>query len=208
MLRMNYVLDVILSWFPILQSDHIRTIIKARGISWQQVSGRAGIPNTFAVFRVDAKHHLVSLAAKLAPSPDWIVGVSALELCNVNCTWRTSITLPLYPYDTGTDSGLGYTVSSSSISRVSLSGLQKNIEIFIFISSLVDNQPYHQHQSARFDQTGLVMFVRLSSAPVGKCAHLPSYDLPACVCMRRVAIPQVYINNLFVSRRQCLNNNC
>ncbi|XP_026326573.1 spondin-1-like [Hyposmocoma kahamanoa] len=91
------------------ESDHIRTIIKARGISWQQVAGRAGIPNTFAVFRVDAKHHLVSLAAKLAPSPDWIVGVSALELCNVNCTWRTSITLPLYPYDAGTDSGLGYT---------------------------------------------------------------------------------------------------
>lgn len=79
------------------------------------MAGRAGIPNTFAVFRVDAKHHLVSLAAKLAPSPDWIVGVSALELCNVNCTWRTSITLPLYPYDAGTDSGLGYTVSCRRI---------------------------------------------------------------------------------------------
>ncbi|XP_073963335.1 spondin-1-like [Choristoneura fumiferana] len=90
------------------ESDHIRTIIKARGISWQQVAG-AGNPSTFAVFRVDAKNHLVSLAAKLAPSPDWIVGVSALELCNANCTWRMSATLPLYPYDAGTDSGLGYT---------------------------------------------------------------------------------------------------
>ncbi|XP_068627993.1 spondin-1-like [Battus philenor] len=90
------------------ESDHIRTIIKARGISWQQVSG-GGIPSTFAVFRVDAKHHLMSLAAKLAPSPDWIVGVSALELCNTNCTWTKSATLPLYPYDAGTDSGLGYT---------------------------------------------------------------------------------------------------
>ncbi|KAJ0179252.1 hypothetical protein K1T71_004964 [Dendrolimus kikuchii] len=90
------------------ESDHIRTIIKARGISWQQVAGMSN-PSTFAVFRVDARHHLVSLAAKLAPSPDWIVGVSALELCNVNCTWRTSITVPLYPYDAGTDSGLSYT---------------------------------------------------------------------------------------------------
>ncbi|KAM3968302.1 spondin-1 [Aphomia sociella] len=89
------------------ESDHIRTIIKARGISWQQVAG-AGSPNTFAVFRVDAKHHLISLASKLAPSPDWIVGVSALELCNSNCTWTTSATLPLYPYDAGTDSGLSY----------------------------------------------------------------------------------------------------
>ncbi|CAD0198913.1 unnamed protein product [Chrysodeixis includens] len=90
------------------ESDHIRTIIKARGISWQQVGG-AGIPNTFAVFRVDAKHHLMSLAAKLAPSPDWIVGVSALELCNANCTWSRSATIPLYPYDAGTDSGISYT---------------------------------------------------------------------------------------------------
>lgn len=94
----------------VFQSDHIRTIIKARGISWQQVAG-SGISNTFAVFRVDAKHHLVSLAAKLAPSPDWIVGVSALELCNVNCTWTMSATLPLYPYDVGTDDGITYTVS-------------------------------------------------------------------------------------------------
>ncbi|KAJ8724934.1 hypothetical protein PYW07_015892 [Mythimna separata] len=89
------------------ESEHIRTIIKARGISWQQVGG-AGIPNTFAVFRVDAKHHLMSLAAKLAPSPDWIVGVSALELCNSNCTWSRSATIPLYPYDAGTDNGVSY----------------------------------------------------------------------------------------------------
>lgn len=96
--------------YELPQSDHIRTIIKARGISWQQVAS-ASNPSTFAVFRVDARNHLVSLAAKLAPSPDWIVGVSALELCNANCTWRMSATLPLYPYDAGTDSGLSYTVN-------------------------------------------------------------------------------------------------
>ncbi|CAG9791884.1 unnamed protein product [Diatraea saccharalis] len=89
------------------ESDHIRTIIKARGISWQQVAG-SGTPNTFAVFRVDSKNHLVSLASKLSPSPDWIVGVSALELCNANCTWSNSATLSLYPYDAGTDSGITY----------------------------------------------------------------------------------------------------
>ncbi|CAB3225007.1 unnamed protein product [Arctia plantaginis] len=89
------------------ESDHIRTIIKTRGISWQQIGG-VGTPNTFAVFRVDAKHHLISLASKLAPSPDWFVGVSALELCNVNCTWSSSATVPLYPYDAGTDNGISY----------------------------------------------------------------------------------------------------
>ncbi|XP_072941513.1 spondin-1-like [Epargyreus clarus] len=94
------------------ESDHIRTIIKARGITWQQVAS-GGVPSTFAVFRVDAKHHLVSLVSKLAPSPDWVVGISALELCNANCTWRRSSTLPLYPYDAGTDSGITYTARRS-----------------------------------------------------------------------------------------------
>ncbi|XP_075972782.1 spondin-1-like isoform X2 [Anticarsia gemmatalis] len=49
------------------------------------------------------------LKSELAPSPDWIVGVSALELCNSNCTWSMSASIPLYPYDAGTDNGLSYT---------------------------------------------------------------------------------------------------
>lgn len=39
------------------------------------------------------------------------MGVSALELCNANCTWSRSATIPLYPYDAGTDNGLSYMVS-------------------------------------------------------------------------------------------------
>lgn len=46
----------------------------------------------------------------LGPSPDWIVGVSALELCSRNCTWVENKTLNLYPWDAGTDSGITYTV--------------------------------------------------------------------------------------------------
>lgn len=42
------------------QSEHIRTIIKARGIAFPNVTGR-----TFAVFRVDRKHHLMSLVSKI-----------------------------------------------------------------------------------------------------------------------------------------------
>lgn len=86
------------------QSDHIRTIIKARGISYPNVTGK-----TFAVFRVDSKHHLVSLVSMIDPSPDWIVGVSGLELCLANCSWIDQKTLNLYPWDAGTDSGPTYT---------------------------------------------------------------------------------------------------
>ena len=47
--------------FPsILQSDHIRTIIKARGLWHPNVTGK-----TFAVFRVDSRHHLMSLVSML-----------------------------------------------------------------------------------------------------------------------------------------------
>ncbi|XP_026668005.1 spondin-1 isoform X4 [Ceratina calcarata] len=85
------------------QSEHIRTIIKARGVSYPNVTGK-----TFAVFRVDRKHHLMSLVSMLDPSPDWIVGVSGLELCLEDCTWIEHKELNLYPYDAGTDSGITY----------------------------------------------------------------------------------------------------
>ncbi|KAG7203741.1 hypothetical protein KM043_013767 [Ampulex compressa] len=85
------------------QSEHIRTIIKARGISYPNVTGR-----TFAVFRVDRKHHLMSLVSMIDPSPDWIVGVSGLELCLSNSSWIEHKELNLYPYDAGTDDGITY----------------------------------------------------------------------------------------------------
>ncbi|KZC07757.1 Spondin-1 [Dufourea novaeangliae] len=85
------------------ESEHIRTIIKARGISYPNVTGK-----TFAVFRVDRKHHLMSLVSMLDPSPDWIVGVSGLELCLSNRSWIEHKELNLYPYDAGTDDGITY----------------------------------------------------------------------------------------------------
>ncbi|XP_017772069.1 PREDICTED: spondin-1 isoform X2 [Nicrophorus vespilloides] len=85
------------------KSEHIRTIIKARGISYPNITGK-----TFAVFRVDKRHHLMSLVSMIDPSPDWIVGVSGLELCLRNCSWVESRVLNLYPWDAGTDDGPTY----------------------------------------------------------------------------------------------------
>ncbi|XP_011873806.1 PREDICTED: spondin-1 isoform X3 [Vollenhovia emeryi] len=90
------------------RSEHIRTIIKARGISYPNVTGR-----TFAVFRVDRKHHLMSLVSMIDPSPDWFVGVSGLELCLPNCSWIEHKQLNLYPYDAGTDNGITYVSTDS-----------------------------------------------------------------------------------------------
>lgn len=85
------------------KSDQIRTIIKARGIAYPNVTGK-----TFAVFRVDSKNHLISLVSMIDPSPDWIVGVSGLELCLPNCSWVEYKVHNLYPWDAGTDSGPSY----------------------------------------------------------------------------------------------------
>jgi hypothetical protein len=44
------------------------------------------------------------------PTPDWIVGVSGLNLCNKDCTWTEQKIIDLYPWDAGTDSGITYMV--------------------------------------------------------------------------------------------------
>lgn len=102
--------------------DKIRTIIKAKGLWYPNVNGK-----TFAVFRVDKKKHLMSLISMLGPSPDWIVGVSALELCLKNCSWVNEKIINLYPWDAGTDNGISYispnspTVPQEKIRRITSS---------------------------------------------------------------------------------------
>jgi len=85
-------------------SKNIRSVIKAKGL--QQRSNV--ISRTFAVFRVDATKHLLSLVSKIIPSPDWIVGVSMENLCLANGSWVDSRTIDLFPWDAGTNSGLSY----------------------------------------------------------------------------------------------------
>ena len=88
------------------KNGNIRTIIKARGPAFPNLNGFS-----VAALRVDPQHHLLSLASKIEPSPDWIVGVSGLELCMLNCTWLDYKRINLYPWDVGTDAGPSYAVS-------------------------------------------------------------------------------------------------
>lgn len=45
------------------------------------------------------------------PSPDWVVGVSGLNLCQKDCSWVENKVVDLFPYDAGTDNGISYMVS-------------------------------------------------------------------------------------------------
>jgi len=51
---------------------------------------------------------LVSVVSMIAPSPDWFVGVSGLNL-DENGEWIDEKVVELFPYDAGTDSGVTYT---------------------------------------------------------------------------------------------------
>lgn len=85
-------------------SSKTRTIIKARELHYPTLNSK-----TSAVFRTDRQHHLVSILSKLGPSPDWMVGVPSLELCQADCSWATQRVVNLYLWDAGTDSGATFT---------------------------------------------------------------------------------------------------
>lgn len=57
--------------------------------------------------KVDAAHPMVSLAAMIAPSPDWFTGVSNVSL-RENGQWVASRTIELNAWDSGGDDGATY----------------------------------------------------------------------------------------------------
>ncbi|XP_023306152.2 spondin-1 [Lucilia cuprina] len=81
----------------------LRTLIKAAGLWYPNVNSNAS-----STFRVDRKHHKVSLVSMFGPSPDWVVGISGEDLCTADCSWKESLDFDLYPWDAGTDSGITY----------------------------------------------------------------------------------------------------
>ncbi|XP_050528826.1 spondin-1 [Daktulosphaira vitifoliae] len=85
------------------QKKHLRSLIKAPGLWYPRVN-----TNTTTKFRVDRKHHFMSMASMIGPSPDWFVGVNGYNLCEKNCKWAKQRTIDLYAYDAGTDSGRTY----------------------------------------------------------------------------------------------------
>lgn len=58
-------------------------------------------------FVIRRDHPLVTLVSMIAPSPDWFAGVSALSLLEED-QWVDELTVELFAYDAGTDSGTTY----------------------------------------------------------------------------------------------------
>jgi MYXO-CTERM domain-containing protein len=63
-------------------------------------------------FQVDPDHRFVTLVSTLAPSPDWFVGVSALDMAD-DGEWSDRVEVLLFAHDAGTDSGATYEAENS-----------------------------------------------------------------------------------------------
>lgn len=61
-----------------------------------------------ATFKTDAQFPMVSLAAMIAPSPDWFAGAASVNLIENN-QWVETKTVTVYAWDAGTDDGTTYT---------------------------------------------------------------------------------------------------
>ncbi len=78
-------------------------------------------------FNIRPPWNLVTVTSMLAPSPDWFVGVSGLDLLDANGDWINSLEVDLFVYDAGTDSGPDYTSPNQptdpreAISRIEVS---------------------------------------------------------------------------------------
>ncbi|XP_012711606.2 spondin-2b [Fundulus heteroclitus] len=75
--------------------------------------GGTGQMNT--EFEVFARHSYLSFIVRLVPSPDWFVGADSVDLCDGD-HWRDKVTLELFPFDAGTDSG--FTFSSPNFETI------------------------------------------------------------------------------------------
>lgn len=72
---------------------------------------------------VSSDYSLLSLASMIAPSPDWMIAINAVDLRDGN-SWKSSISIPLFPYDAGTDSGANYaSANQPTVPAVPISSL-------------------------------------------------------------------------------------
>lgn len=67
--------------------------------------------NVSTTFTVNTDYPLITLITMIAPSPDWFVGTHGENLL-IDGNWVESLTVPLFGYDSGTDSGTTFVASN------------------------------------------------------------------------------------------------
>jgi len=92
----------------VLQEEVEAAIIAGASSAVISGGGLGTSPGSVSVtFDVSPDHPLATIVSMVAPSPDWFIGVTGLDLRNGD-EWVDQIVVTLYPYDAGTDSGTTY----------------------------------------------------------------------------------------------------
>ncbi len=86
-------------------NDAIANGTAANLVSERGISSPGNVSFSFVI---SPSHPLVTLVTMIAPSPDWFIGVHGLSLIEAG-RWVEEVTVPLFAYDAGTDSGVSYT---------------------------------------------------------------------------------------------------
>ncbi|XP_069488268.1 spondin-2 [Ambystoma mexicanum] len=146
--------------------------VEAAGEKLQSVHGifsmdaiSSGTGQASAELEVHPRHSLVSFIVRIVPSPDWFVGTDSVNLCSGN-HWKDQMSLELYPYDAGTDSGFTFsspnyaTIPQSTVKQITSSSPSHPANSFFY--------PRLKHLPA----IAKVTFVKLK----GKQAILPVAD--------------------------------
>lgn len=91
-----------------------------------QTRGLMGVDEVSAEITLTKDYPLVSLISMIAPSPDWVIGVSGLSLLKGE-KFIDKLELPLYAIDAGTDSGMYYESDNSQTMPQGMISLLKNV---------------------------------------------------------------------------------
>jgi hypothetical protein len=73
---------------------------------------------------------LLTLLSMIAPSPDWYIGVNSIKLTDDDSNWKSSISLDLFGYDSGTDDGNNYSSTNAATNPFQDISNLKNIAPF------------------------------------------------------------------------------
>lgn len=88
-------------------------------------------------FTVTTEYSRLTLVSMLAPSPDWFVGVSGLELLQSG-QWVDSLVIPLQLWDAGSDNGVTYLSSNSNTApKDPIAGISTTVGPFQSQSTIV-----------------------------------------------------------------------
>jgi len=94
-----------------LRSEVQAAINASTGLSVIQGSGIGSPGSTSVTLQLTSDFPLVTLVTMVAPSPDWFVGVHGLDLRD-GAGWKNHVTVDLFPYDAGTEQGVGFSLSN------------------------------------------------------------------------------------------------